>query len=232
MSDSHAERQLEGIAALAHPLRRRLYLHVTSQTGDVTREEAAEAVGITRPAATFHLEKLVEDGLLDATYRRVSGRGGPGAGRPPRVYRGPTRDIRVQIPPRDYELMARLILDGLGQTRRSAPKGSHEAARDHGMSIGAEARRRAGKRPNRERLLQALIATLRDQGFEPQTGEGDLRLGNCPFHALSRDYRDFVCPTNLSMMQGVLEALRVRNVEAVLDPQPGMCCVAFRSEPR
>lgn len=226
MSDP-PERQLEGIAALAHPLRRRLYLHVTSRTGDVTREEAAEAVGLTRPAATFHLEKLVEDGLLEATYRRVSGRGGPGGGRPPRVYRGPIREIRVQIPPRNYELMARLILDSLGETRQSAPKGSHEAARNHGKGIGAEARRRAGKRPSREGLLQALTDSLRDRGFEPQMQEATLRLGNCPFHALSKDYRDVVCPTNLSMMRGVLETLRVRDLDAVLDPQPGMCCVSF-----
>jgi predicted ArsR family transcriptional regulator len=230
MSESRAERELAGIAPLVDTVRRRLYFLVASRTGEVTREEAARALGISRPAATFHLEKLVEEGLLEADYRRVSGRRGPGAGRPARVYRGPAREIRVQIPARDYELMARLLLEGLGEKEMGTPKGALETAREFGTSIGSQARGRAGKRPNSDRLVRTLTRVLRDRGFEPQSGDVELRLGNCPFHALSRDYRDVVCPMNLSMMKGVLEGLRARNVEAVLDPQPGMCCVAFRAK--
>jgi hypothetical protein len=46
----------------------------------VGREEATQAVGITRELAAFHLDKLLEEGLLDVEYRRLSGRTGPGAG--------------------------------------------------------------------------------------------------------------------------------------------------------
>lgn len=228
MTSSPPESQLEAIAALADPVRRKLYLLVSSKDGDTTREGAARALGISRAAATFHLERLVADGLLDASYRRVSGRRGPGAGRPARVYRGPTKELRVQIPGRDYELLARLLLEGLGEL--DTPDGSHDAARRLGSALGAQARRQAGSRPSRERLVASLTEVLRDRGFEPRSGgDGEVRLGNCPFHALARDHRDAVCSLNLSIMQGVLAGLRSPRIEAVLDPQPGMCCVAFRA---
>jgi len=233
VSKPRTETQLDEIAALADPVRRRLYVLVSSHEGDVTREQARRALGITRAAATFHLEKLVDEGLLAADYRRVSGRRGPGAGRPARVYTGPAKEVRIQIPARDYELIARLLLEGLNQKSQSAPKIAHEAARKFGKTLGIEARQGAGTRPNRTHLIQALTNVLRDRGFQPQwRKDGELSLGNCPFDALSRDYRDAVCPTNLSMMHGALDGLRAPGIEAVLDPQPGMCCVTFRPKTR
>src|SRR5947209_3871012 len=113
MNRSPAERQLAEIALLGDPVRRRLYLYVVSQSGEVSRENAARAIGISRPAAAFHLEKLVLDGLLEADYRRLSGRRGPGAGRPARVYRRSARDVSIHVPPRDYELVARFLLRGM-----------------------------------------------------------------------------------------------------------------------
>jgi predicted ArsR family transcriptional regulator len=196
----------------------------------VGRDEAAWAVEITRAAAAFHLEKLVEGGLLEADYRRLSGRRGPGAGRPARVYRRPVREVHVDVPPRDYELVARFLRRGLdGQHRRKAAEQSHEAAREFGAALGTEARRRAGRRPTDERLHRTLSEVLEERGFDPQAAEGGvIHLRNCPFDALSADYRDLVCPINLSMMKGVLEGLDASGLEAVLQPRPGMCCVAFR----
>jgi len=224
------ERQLEGIALLSDPVRRRLYLYVVGHSGEVSREQAARAVGITRPAAAFHLDKLVEEGLLEADYRRISGRRGPGAGRPARVYRRPPRDVSVHIPPRDYEIVARFLLRGLDPKHPGkASKGAHRAAREFGAALGAQARKRAGGRPSRRRLHSALGTVLEERGYDPHLTEGGvLRLRNCPFDALSTDYRELVCPMNLSMMRGVLEELGASDMEAVLEPQPGMCCVAFR----
>jgi predicted ArsR family transcriptional regulator len=227
---SHTEQQLEQVALLSDPARRRLYLYVVDQSHEVSREEAARAVGITRPAAAFHLEKLVEEGLLEAGYRRLSGRRGPGAGRPARVYRRSPRNVSVQIPPRDYELVARLLLRGLDPKRPGrAYRQAHQAAREFGVAMGNEARRRAGGHPSRDRLLATLTKILEERGFEPKSADHDsIRLRNCPFDALSTDYRDVVCPMNLSMMHGVVQGLGASDLEAVSEPQPGMCCVAFR----
>jgi predicted ArsR family transcriptional regulator len=230
VTEPATERQLSEIALLSDPVRRRLYLYVAGRSGEVSRDEAANAIGIRRPTAAFHLDKLVEDGLLEAGYRRLSGRRGPGAGRPAKVYRRSEREVHIDVPPRDYELVARFLLRGLDPRRPGkASERSHQAAREFGSELGAEARRRAGARAGRARRLAALSSILEERGFEPQRADdGTLRLRNCPFDALSSDYQELVCPMNLSMMEGVLAGLGASDVEAVLQPQPKVCCVAFK----
>ena len=75
---------IEAIALLQDPIRRRLYDYVAAQDHEVSRNEAAENAGIQRTLAAFHLDKLVDAGLLETASRRLSGRTGPGAGRPDR----------------------------------------------------------------------------------------------------------------------------------------------------
>ena len=56
---------LEKLAPLADKVRRRLYEHVVAQGAPVDRDAAAGALGIGRPLAAFHLDRLAEAGLLD-----------------------------------------------------------------------------------------------------------------------------------------------------------------------
>jgi predicted ArsR family transcriptional regulator len=65
---------LASLASLDEPVRRQLYEHVSDQRRPVAREEAAEAIGITRTLAAYHLDKLVEAGLLVCIYQRPAGR--------------------------------------------------------------------------------------------------------------------------------------------------------------
>src|SRR4051794_4572067 len=102
---------LEAIALLDEPVRRRLYEWVVAQARAVGREEAARSVGVSRPLAAFHLDRLAEAGMLEASYLRLTGRTGPGAGRPARVYRRAARDIAISFPPRHYELAADMFAD-------------------------------------------------------------------------------------------------------------------------
>jgi predicted ArsR family transcriptional regulator len=74
----------------------------------VSRDEAAAGVGVPRHRAKFHLDKLVGDGLLEAEYRRRSGRRGPGAGRPAKLYRA-SGELAVMLPGRRYELAGQLM---------------------------------------------------------------------------------------------------------------------------
>src|SRR5260221_9031496 len=97
------------VSGLADPVRRRLYDYVSASGEPVGREEAAAATGIGRPLAAYHLDRLVSLGLLTADYRRPSGRTGPGAGRPAKVYVRSGSEFTVTVPPREYELAARLL---------------------------------------------------------------------------------------------------------------------------
>ncbi len=230
MDRASLEGQIGAVAALDEPIRRRLYLYVAGRRREVGRDEAARVLRISRALAAFHLDNLVERGLLETSYRRLSGRGGPGAGRPAKLYRRSGRQLQVSLPPRSYDLAARLLAqtfaEGDGPTTVAKLR---RAARRFGDRLGQEARHRSGPRPSLARLLKHAEAVLRAYGFEPDRGpEQEIRLRNCPFDALARDYRALVCGMNLSLMQGLIAGLGARRVRAELDPQPGMCCVAFR----
>lgn len=228
MESPSAEQQLEAAAILAEPVRRSLYLYVARQPADIGRDEAAKAIGIDRALAAFHLEKLVEAGLLDVTYRRLSGRTGPGAGRPSKLYRRSSKVIELTVPERRYEMLARLLVGAVGSSR-SAGAALAKGARTLGQQIGAEARAAAGPRPDRERLLRSAMATLDRMGFHPaREAGGTIRLRNCPFDALAKERRDVVCAMNVDLMDGVLDGLRASGIAASFEPTAGTCCVALR----
>jgi predicted ArsR family transcriptional regulator len=219
---------------LDDPVRRSLYAWVVAQPIAVGRDEAATAVGISRALAAFHLDKLLEDGLLATEYRRRSGRTGPGAGRPAKLYRRAPGTIAVSLPARDYQFAATVLAEAAeGAAAELPPPSVRAAARDAGREIGAAARAAAGPRPGRSRRRSALVDVLRDRGYEPRDAQGsddEIVLGNCPFDALVDDHRDLVCGMNLALAAGALETLGDTGLRAVLDQQPGRCCVAFRAD--
>jgi predicted ArsR family transcriptional regulator len=227
------EQEIAGLASLAEPARRELYLFVAGRPGDVSRDEAARVAGISRSLAGFHLDRLVEEGLLQVSFRRLSGRSGPGAGRPAKLYRRSSRQLEVSLPERRYELAARILATAIDasdapKTRKALVK----TARGIGEQIGADARSRAGSRPGRKRLLAGMMSALAEQGYEPQVASGELKLRNCPFHALVGEHKDLVCGMNLALIEGVVEGLDLPAAKPVLAPTPGMCCVCVRVEPK
>lgn len=209
------------MSLLDEPIRRRLYDWVVSQDRPVGREESARALGITRALATFHLDRLAGAGLLEASYQRLTGRTGPGAGRPARVYSRAAREFSVSLPERKYERAAQLFATALERTGDGPVPGPlRMAARELGESVGSK---QAQRSPSR-RLLAALI----DGGYEPRTDEtGTIRLRNCPYDALAQEHRSLVCGTNLALAEGITRGAGTEEWQPVLDPQPGYCCVAF-----
>src|SRR5438874_10063620 len=230
MDLTETEERIAAFSSLADPTRRRLYLYTVSRPEGAGRDEAAEAAGISRGLAAFHLDRLIHDGLLVADYRRLTGRTGPGAGRPATIYRRSERELSFSVPRRNHELLARLFAQAMSSTTSStALDALLVAATELGVSLGAQARRAAGGRAGRQRLLEAAAAVLQENGFEPRAeGPACLVLGNCPFSPLAREYMDLVCRANLALMQGVASGLRIKGVEAVLEFKPDRCCVAFQ----
>ena len=215
---------LTAIGLLQEPVRRRLYEWVTAQPGPVGRDAAAQAVGINRSLAAFHLDRLTEAGLLEASYRRLSGRTGPGAGRPARVYQRGTREIEVSLPNRHYERAAELFATALEKMTGDRPPAIlTRAAEQMGEGLASSADEGAGV-DGRARLLQA----LRDGGYAPTVEpDGSIYLRNCPFDALVDEHRPLVCGTNLALAEGLVHGAGVDGLEPVLDQKPGYCCVAF-----
>ncbi len=216
-----ARDDLAAIGLLDEPIRRRLYDWVVAQPEPVGREAAAHAVGVSRAIATFHLDKLAEAGLLDSSYRRLSGRVGPGAGRPARVYWRASREFSVSLPERRYARAADLFASALERIGNGGPPPAlTDAAHEMGEQLGSGFRRGSG----RARLTKA----LEQGGYEPITDAyGTIRLLNCPFDALTDAHRNLVCGTNLALASGLIDGVGADDLRPTLDPQPGYCCVAF-----
>ncbi|HMC71781.1 MAG TPA: helix-turn-helix domain-containing protein, partial [Mycobacteriales bacterium] len=207
MSIEDLDARLDRVAALGEPIRRALYRFVAGRPGPVTREEAAAGIGVPLHVAKFHLDRLVEDGLLDADYQRPPGRGGPGAGRPAKVYRRALGELTVSVPERHYELAAELLARAVETAERDARAvraAVDQVAFDAGREIGTAARQRAGRRPGRTALMTAIREALDERGFETRGDDADVTLSNCPFDALATEHTQLVCGMNLSLLRGML----------------------------
>jgi predicted ArsR family transcriptional regulator len=212
---------LASLSSLDDPVRRRLYEVVAERTEPVGRDEAAAAARVGRALAAYHLDKLVEAGLLTAFYQRPPGRSGPGAGRPAKLYSRSEREFAVTVPPREYELAARLLV----QAVESDPSGQSRATlRDAARRLGAELSCRF---PRGNASLEAALAR---HGYEPRRGDdGVIRLRNCPFHQLAKHHKDVVCGMSLGLIEGIVAGLGAECARPVPDPRPGHCCVAIEA---
>ncbi|HWH31119.1 MAG TPA: helix-turn-helix domain-containing protein [Egibacteraceae bacterium] len=222
------EDQLDDIALLDEPTRRALYRYVVGRPDAVGRDEAAAAVDVSRGLAAFHLDRLAEAGLLEVEYRRLSGRSGPGAGRPAKLYRRAERQVDVTLPPRRFRLAAELLADALDRPEAGPARGAlADAARERGRAEAARLAAGLGSRPSRARRLEALWAVLSDCGYEPYQDGGAWRVRNCPFHPLASAHTELVCGMTGEFVAGAAGALALAP-ELALDPRPGECCVVIR----
>lgn len=212
--------QATSVGALAEPTRRALYEYVVARPDPVGREEAARALDLAPHTAAFHLDRLVQVGLLATEYRRLGDRTGPGAGRPSKLYRRADGQVAVSLPTRRYDLAGHILASGVERAADGAPLGDavDEAAARTGRELGAA----AGPGD-----LAAFTRVLTEQGFEPRVEGETVLLSNCPFDALAKAHTALVCGLNRAFVQGVADGLGC-DVTACLEPEPGLCCVKAR----
>jgi predicted ArsR family transcriptional regulator len=224
------ERDAASIGALADPVRHQLYQFVCAQPAPVSRDQAAEAVGIAHHQAKFHLDRLTAEGLLESDYARLTGRSGPGAGRTSKLYRRAGRDIAVSLPQREYELAGLLMARAIAlsaTTGQPVVEVLNRVAHDYGQTIGATQRPPADPGA----ALELTVRVLSRYGYEPRQTDGSgnrqVELANCPFHALARDQTELACNMNHALITGVADALAPHGPDARLCPGPDRCCVVL-----
>jgi len=242
--------RLAAVASLGDESRRRLFDFVASAADAVGRDDAARAVGLARSTASFHLDRLVKDGLLAVEFRKLGGREGPGSGRPAKLYRAAVDEVAASVPDRHYDLAAELLVSAI-EDATSGGGSPREAllrvARARGQSAGESAARAAGREP--EGTAGAAEADsaggpygagpfadfLAGEGYCPaDDGGGGLVLLNCPFHRLAAGHADVVCAMNgaflggastaLGIDPGRIEALAIEDLREQGGAQPGQCC--------
>jgi len=211
-----ARNGLDTIAALGEPVRRKIYRAVVDAGSPVSRNDAALAVGIPHSTAALHLDRLVRAGLLTAEHRRLTGRSGPGAGRPTKLYSAAEGDLLASAPERHYELAGELLAAAAERAdREGVPVRAALGVEAHlaGAAIGAE----------HAPLENALSAC----GYAPRDdGAGGIALDNCPFHALAVRHTDLVCGANIELVRGIAAAAG-DDRDVTLEPRTGHCCVAL-----
>ncbi|OJF09689.1 helix-turn-helix transcriptional regulator [Couchioplanes caeruleus] len=230
MSENFAA-DVASIAALGEPVRRELYCYVVAQDAPVSRESAAAATGVAHHVAKFNLDRLVSEGLLDVEYSRPPGRGGPGAGRPAKLYRRSARDISVTLPERRYDLAGLVLAEAVTVAARDGIP-VDRALRSAACMTG---RRLLDNHPGeaagdgRPDLVTTVLAR---NGYEPRAIDGEILLANCPFRSLAAQYTELVCGMNLDLIDGLLQADGARGRCARLSPGSDRCCVTITHDQR
>ncbi|MET0481218.1 MAG: helix-turn-helix domain-containing protein [Mycetocola sp.] len=216
MSSRTRVEQLQAVASISDPLRRSLYTVVARSPSPIGRDEAAAALGIPRQTAAFHLERLVESGVLETEFQRRTGRTGPGAGRPAKLYRPATAEVSASVPERHYDLAAELLSSAVEESDRTgAPIGEtlRRVSTEFGHALGtAEGN---------------LNAVLESTGYEPVDDDaGGLLLSNCPFHQLAQSHTQTICGANVAMLRGAVDGAGECDRRVDFEPRTdGYCCV-------
>jgi predicted ArsR family transcriptional regulator len=224
------DERIGAIASLDQPLRRRLYELLAESEAWMTRDDAAARLEVPRSVAAFHLDKLVDAGVVEVSFERRTGRTGPGAGRPSKVYRLVADEVSASMPDRHYDLAGRLLAGAVAESTalgEPVDRCLGQVARAAGREVGVQARADAdGGTP-------VVVTALEQGGYEPDVlSHGEIALSNCPFHRLAAEHRELVCGMNLDYLAGLVEGLDPEpHLRAHLEPQPGYCCVRLRPDP-
>ena len=230
MTDSGFAKRVHGIAALDHPVTQAAY-RLLGERGEVSRDDSAAALGVARSVAAFHLDKLVEAGLAEVRFERLTGRSGPGAGRTAKVYRRADAEVEVSLPQRRYDLAAALLAEAVERAATSkvpVDRTLRAAAVQAGRQIGEAARTAAGPRASKRKVRETVVTVLEQHGYEPRVRDSEIVLANCPFHALAEQHRQLVCGMNLDLLSGVIEGAGGGVFHSRFAPEPGYCCVRMR----
>ncbi len=210
--------QLTRLAALGEPIRRLLYRFVATQPEPVSRDQAAEGIGIARRVAKFQLDKLADDGLLPTHCQRVS-----------EVYRGAHDEIVASLPERHYDLAADILAQAVTAAQQSDPpigEAIHPAARQTGARLGhSDTDRNGDERSGSAATIPVLLTA---HGYEPvatpsSEDQTQVTLRNCPFRQLAEVHTDLVCGLNLDLLAGLLDNHPSSGLSAHLDPGLRRC---------
>lgn len=212
--------RISAVAALDDPVRRTIYEFIANSPSALGRDAAASTLGLPRSTTAFHLDRLAEEGLLQVEFRRLSGKTGPGSGRPAKLYRRATVELAVSLPARHYELAGLLMAEAISESGASG-----EPVLDALTRVATHAGRQLGIRAG------SLASALEQNGFEPRIqDDGQIVLGTCPFHQLAQQKSQVVCPLNVALVCGIAEGAGDTDHSIIADPDAGECCVrAIRS---
>jgi predicted ArsR family transcriptional regulator len=184
---------------------RQALLYVRGSAAPISADDAALALGVHRSVARSRLERLLRAGLLQASFARRSGRSGPGAGRPAKLYVPAPEPEALEFPPRRFPALVARLLDEL------PAEGRDDALRRAGEAFGRDLAVEAGLKPRKrlEPALERVCAAVRSLGFHAALDrlDGDIAVIStpiCPLRPLVAERPD-AAQIDRGMWAGLVE---------------------------
>lgn len=193
---------LEVAKALGEETRFDIFRRIASSPEPLSVKELVSQLGMHHSAIRIHLNKLQEAGLIHAKKRHMPGV----VGRPQLAFLPSAQALSITLPPRNYELLARLAMD-LALAREDA-----ESPEDFGVHWGRGYMRESGRFADGpaplDEALDALMVELRQLGASSNVSRVDdgyqILETNCVFAELATDHAPLVCSLHQGVMRGML----------------------------
>lgn len=191
------DRRLRVFKALGDNTRYALYLELARREHPVSTAELAEALELHANTIRPHLERMREVGLVDV---EVESRGT--VGRPQHRWSLAADAPSLGLEPSGFRMLSTLLA-GVAAAGRPAAELVAAVGRQRGRVAADE------QRPYHPACVEALLAELRDMGFDPAAlAEGpstSVAFTRCPFADLAAAFPEVVCHLHRGMVEGFVE---------------------------
>lgn len=195
-------------SALGDPTRRAIYIAVRESPDPLTTSQVAELFKLHPNVARHHLDRLAEDGYLEVTHRRPSGKNGPGAGRPAKCYQATSKEVSVHFAPRRFELLVDMLVRILEEV---APRNVSDVAEAVGRAYGEELASQIGapEEPGYEGAVRAVASAMTGLGFtvDPDVTGRRLLTTHCPFGEAATNHPEVICALDRGIVTGMFGGL-------------------------
>jgi predicted ArsR family transcriptional regulator len=214
--------------ALAVPARVAVLDHLRACPQPIDAQAVAAATGQHVTTVRFHLDVLIEAGLVTTSRQQPHGRG-----RPRTLYSPTFRDRGT--PGGAYRELAEVLAASFDTTparrkRRAERAGADWAARRLGPAPDATSSPAISSAEARRRVT----GMFAEMGFGPEpTSDGRLLLHDCPFRDVARAHPEVVCVAHQGLLTELLARLDPAGSAPVLEPftLPGLCVITFDDAP-
>jgi predicted ArsR family transcriptional regulator len=214
--------------ALGDATRRSLLEALGRTTEPLDARTLANLVGLHVNTVRWHLDILVEAGIVAREATEAAGRG-----RPPYGYRLSAGTLIDG--PQGVSFLTQVLADVVARTDPEVGSTVEQAGRVRGRAL---IRPRLGaKGADTEEAVGVVVQLLERLGFEPRVQR--VRRGRriamrpCPFGELAAEHPSVVCRAHLGLMRGVLDTLRSPIEATALEPfvKPNLCLVHLELPP-
>ena len=202
----------------------------------LSAKELADRFGLHVTTMRFHLDQLVQAGLLTATFQRRES-----AGRPRKLYAVERGSLESVSSEQSFKMLSELLVESFHTDEHGRPLTPDEAGARWGRRRVGQERSNAGA-PEPARTagqwlgrIGHMVDLLEEWGYLPEVSTSnhgrtaEVALHDCPFLSLAQENTAVVCGIHRGLIRGVLESLGEESTQVGLTPfvTPHLCVASL-----